>query len=413
VKNGWSGGQYSLYRAVLGSYLFVHFAQLAPWGRELFSRSGAMPDAATSPLYPLFPNILFLFDSAAFVTSLIVVAATLGLMLAVGWHDRVAAVGLWYVLACLYVRNPLISNPSLPFIGWLLLAHVAIPRSPYGSWSARGRTDPAGGWSMPPRIFGAAWVVMAAGYTYSGYTKLVSSSWIDGSAIARVLDSPLARPGLVHDLLSSLPAPLLQVQTWGTLALEVLFLPLALISRARPWLWGLMLLMHLGLMIVIDFVDLSFGMVVLHLFTFDPTWVAPAGRGGQERVFYDGSCGLCHRTVRFILAEEPSGERFRFAPLEGETFSAEVAEEQRGALPDSIVLKTGEGRLLMRSAAVLHMLRGLGGVWRCLATLAGVVPAGMLDRLYDGVAAVRHRVFRRPEAACPILPAALLERFDP
>ena len=151
MNNGWSGGQYSLYRAVLGCYLFVHFAQLIPWGAELFSSSGALPDATTSPLYPLFPSILFLVDSPLVVTSLIAVAAALGLLLLVGWHDRIAAAGLWYVLTCLYVRNPLISNPSLPFIGWLLLAHLLIPTAPYGSWSARGRGDPAGGGAMAPK----------------------------------------------------------------------------------------------------------------------------------------------------------------------------------------------------------------------------------------------------------------------
>jgi hypothetical protein len=31
MRNGWTGGQYSLFRAVFGIYLLVHFAQLTPW----------------------------------------------------------------------------------------------------------------------------------------------------------------------------------------------------------------------------------------------------------------------------------------------------------------------------------------------------------------------------------------------
>ncbi|MGH7213559.1 MAG: hypothetical protein ACREIT_02165 [Tepidisphaeraceae bacterium] len=31
--------------------------------------------------------------------------------------------------------------------------------------------------------------------------------------------------------------------------------------------------MHLGLMVLIDFADLSLGMVMLHAFTFNPAWV--------------------------------------------------------------------------------------------------------------------------------------------
>ncbi len=34
-----------------------------------------------------------------------------------------------------------------------------------------------------------------------------------------------------------------------------------------------MLLMHLGLLFLIDFVDLSISMILLHAFTFDPNWL--------------------------------------------------------------------------------------------------------------------------------------------
>src|SRR5207245_3602172 len=55
-ENGWTGGQYSLFRAVFGLYLFVHFVELVPWGAELFSNRGVLPHAAASPLIHLFPN---------------------------------------------------------------------------------------------------------------------------------------------------------------------------------------------------------------------------------------------------------------------------------------------------------------------------------------------------------------------
>jgi hypothetical protein len=40
-----------------------------------------------------------------------------------------------------------------------------------------------------------------------------------------------------------------------------------------------MLALHLGLLFVIDFADLSLGMVLLHLFTFDPEWLSPLSLG--------------------------------------------------------------------------------------------------------------------------------------
>jgi predicted DCC family thiol-disulfide oxidoreductase YuxK len=407
VSNGWTGGQYSLFRAPFGAYLFVHFAQLVPWGAELFSSRGVLPRSA-SPLLHLFPNVLALDDSPAVVTALLVVGAALSVPFALGLYDRFAAVALWYVWACLFGRDPLISNPSLPFVGWMLLAHACLPSAPYGSLAARGRTDPAGGWRFPQPIFAAAWVVMALGYAYSGYTKLVSPSWVDGTALARVLDNPLARPGLPRELLLGLPPAFLKAATWGALALELGFAPLALFRRLRPWLWAAMLLMHLGLLVLIDFADLSLGMVLLHFFTFDPAWVPPRGAGGV--LFYDGGCGLCHGFVRFALAEDRAAA-LRFAPLGGDTFRAAVSEAQAAALPASLVLRTADGSLRTRSAAVLGVLAELGGLWRLLAGVGRLVPRPLRDGLYDGVAAARHRLFAPPADSCPLVPKELRARF--
>ena len=91
MKNGWTGGQYSLFRLVFGAYLFVHFAMLVPWGGEVFSNQGFLPDGEASPFLHAFPNILALWDGPTFVTGLLIVAAVLSVFLAVGWKDRLAA----------------------------------------------------------------------------------------------------------------------------------------------------------------------------------------------------------------------------------------------------------------------------------------------------------------------------------
>jgi hypothetical protein len=273
MKNGWTAGQYRLVRAIFGSYLLIHFVQLAPWAAELFSNQGVLSDSRASPLLHLFPNVLALCDTPTFVTGLVIAAAALSVALAVGFHDRLAAVLLWYFLACLHGRMPLISNPGLPYVGWLLLAHASIPELPSWSQIVPDHADPSKAWRMPECIFLASWILMALGYTYSGFAKLISPSWLDGTAIARVLENPLARPGPVRDALLALPGGFLRLATWTALFLELSFAPLALLSRLRPWLWLLLLLMHLSLIALIDFADLSLGMVMLHLFTFDPAWV--------------------------------------------------------------------------------------------------------------------------------------------
>lgn len=246
-------------RATLGSYVAIHFVTLLPWAAEVFSNRGMLPDGTTSPVLRAFPNVLALCDAPGMVVGLVLLGAIAGLALAAGKLDRVAAGTALFVSACLFGRNPLIANPAMPYVGLLLFA-----------WAASAKREDAKAWS--PAVLRALWVSMAVGYSYSGITKLAAPSWVDGQAFYYVLDNPLAHAGFARELLLSAPPWTLKAFTWATLAFEIAFAPLALVKRARPWLWLGMLGMHLGLLVLIDFADLSLGMVVLHICTFDPAW---------------------------------------------------------------------------------------------------------------------------------------------
>jgi len=81
----------------------------------------------------------------------------------------------------------MIGNPSLPFVGWLVLGHTLTPARSYDfSPSNEGK---ARRWELPADIYLSAWILMAVAYSYSGYTKLLSPSWIDGSALSRGMAS--------------------------------------------------------------------------------------------------------------------------------------------------------------------------------------------------------------------------------
>jgi hypothetical protein len=271
---GFPASSYAKFRAVFGVWLAVHFAALVPWASELFSSAGALGDPWASPLARLFPNVLVWIVDPAFATSFVLVAGGASLLFAFGIRDRFLAVFLWYVWACLLGRNPLIANPGIPYVGWLLLMHAVLPRD--GEDRAY----------VPGSFHTAAWIVMTVGYTYGGLTKLASPSWLDGSALRRVLECPLARDTALRVWLVSLPEPLLRVLTWATLTLEVVAAPLALSKRARPWLWGAFVALHLGILATVDFADLTLGMLMIHAVTFDPRWWS-AGR--ESRVALSAS----------------------------------------------------------------------------------------------------------------------------
>ena len=405
MNSGWTRGQYSIFRAVFGLYLLQHFLALLPWGKELFSSAGVLPRASLSPLTHLFPNILALVDSPAFVAACLVIAAVLSVFFIIGKFDRIAALLIWYLWACFYGRNPLIGNPSMPFIGWLLLAHLLIP--------SVSRREPVGsmiGWRMPKDIYLAAWILMSLAYTYSGCTKLVSPSWVDGSALSRVLANPLARDTIIRVFLLSLPAWVLKAATWSGLALELSFAPLALLRRVRPWLWLAMVGMHLGLMLLVNFTDLTAGMLILHLFTFDPAWL-PGPRPAGQPIFFDGHCGLCHGFVQFALQEDHSPQPFSFAPLQGDFVRRTVPDDVRAGLPDCVVVLDVKNRILTRSAAVIFVMKRLGGLWVPAAFLLSLVPRPLRDFGYDSIASVRKKIFGTTENLCPLVPLPWRGRF--
>lgn len=132
----------------------------------------------------------------------------------------------------------------------------------------------------------------------------------------------------------------------------------------------------------------------------------------METIFYDGNCGLCHGFVRFVVRRD-TGARFVFAPLSGEHFRATVPPAQQAGLPDSVVVQTEDNRLLVKSAAVCHVLGRMGGVWRALAHAGGVFPATFLDFFYDRIARIRKKLFAAPLDVCPIVPPELRSRFRP
>jgi len=132
----------------------------------------------------------------------------------------------------------------------------------------------------------------------------------------------------------------------------------------------------------------------------------------HSMVFYDGGCGLCHRAVRFAIAHDADGSRFRFASLDSESFRRRVPAASRAGLPDSIVALTPDGTLLVRSAAVMHVLERVGGGWKVMGRLLRLVPRAVRDAGYDAVARVRYWLFPRPTDACPVTPSELRARFE-
>lgn len=127
MKNGWTGGQYSLFRAVLGLYLIFYYLgdlSFLPTLEGFFAIGGVISGA------------LLLIGKRDRIAALMLIALLLGRLIVVGLDPQTVA-----LLA-------------------LVIFHAFLPKTPYGSWDAMSRTDPRGEWRLPQRYYAAKWVIM-------------------------------------------------------------------------------------------------------------------------------------------------------------------------------------------------------------------------------------------------------------
>ncbi|HEU4612060.1 MAG TPA: DCC1-like thiol-disulfide oxidoreductase family protein [Kofleriaceae bacterium] len=112
-------------------------------------------------------------------------------------------------------------------------------------------------------------------------------------------------------------------------------------------------------------------------------------------VLYDGVCGLCQRSVQFLLARDR--RKLWYAPLQGETAAAlRAIHPEIPPTLESVVL-VDDGRVYLRSKAFLHVARYLTAPWRWAYHLRWL-PAVLLDLGYRLVARVRYRIWGKYEA---------------
>ena len=141
--------------------------------------------------------------------------------------------------------------------------------------------------------------------------------------------------------------------------------------------------------------------------------VTASAGGGDHLVLYDGVCGLCNRLNRFVLKRDSSAV-FDFASLQSATGQEILKRFGKDArdLDTVYVLanyQSAEPRLFTRAAAVLFVLRTIGGPWRAL-NLLGALPKALLNAGYDLVARGRYRLFGQYQT-CPLPSAEDRKRF--
>lgn len=110
-------------------------------------------------------------------------------------------------------------------------------------------------------------------------------------------------------------------------------------------------------------------------------------------IFFDGICHLCNGFVDAVISRDPR-HHYLFAPLQGSTAEELLSAEDRLKLDTVVYFEAG--KIYRKSAAVLKIVSGLGGVYKLLA-LAWIIPGPLRDIAYNYIAKNRYNWFGERE----------------
>jgi hypothetical protein len=271
----------AVFRILYGLQLFNWFWQLFPNLNAFFTDEGIFPRRQLIAFHPERITLLNLVGEWWQVAVIWVFACVVAIALTIGWRTRLACFLAFVMLISFQWRNPLILDGSDLVFRFVPLWLMFTRAGDLYSIDARLSRHPVSGfgWAFPVRILELqiAWIYLA-----TGIEKLAGTLWLNGTATYYALQLEhtfgrwWARPIAMQPFL-------MQLMSWGTIAVELGFLPLTIIpSRLTRILavvgaaglhTGILLLMNVG-----NFPVIMLSALVLFL---PPSWV----RGFVDRVW--------------------------------------------------------------------------------------------------------------------------------
>lgn len=125
-------------------------------------------------------------------------------------------------------------------------------------------------------------------------------------------------------------------------------------------------------------------------------------------ILFDGECGLCHRSVQFVLRYD-QGKYFKFAAMQSAIGQRILQELQMPAEDYASFLYIEKGSVYQKSTAVMKIAWRLSWPARLLLVLA-VIPRRLRDWGYDQIAGHRFYWFGKRDI-CQLIDNTDKDRF--
>ncbi len=116
----------------------------------------------------------------------------------------------------------------------------------------------------------------------------------------------------------------------------------------------------------------------------------------ENIILFDEYCNLCSRLVKFIIKRDKKA-KFLFVSLQSARGQSLL---KNFGLPtddfDSVVYIMRD-KYYLKSSAILHILKELGGIWKLFYILI-IFPTFFRDFIYKIIAKTRYRIFGRHDS---------------
>jgi hypothetical protein len=276
----------ALVRIAFGALVLVWAVTLTHDASSFFSGSGILPESGYDGRPSAVWSLLDLTDSGLAVGLVVAGLSIASLFLIAGLYTRLAAVVVFVLLVSLERRNPFVFNSGDGLLKVIAFYMVLAPAGASLSLDRWRRARDAF-WEFPSR---EPWplrlmqVQLSILYLATVWTKLSGTTWNDGTAIsyaARLED--LTRFDLPHSIATS--ELVVNLMTYGTLALEVAIGILVWNRRLRPWVLGLGVFLHLAIDLTMRVGFFSYAVFVLYLAFLPPEAVSSRLLAARKRVF--------------------------------------------------------------------------------------------------------------------------------
>lgn len=392
--------QFATFRALLGLFMTLFFLLLVADAPHIFLEPAGMG----SNRFPVF-QFLGWFQSATALRGLIVFLAILSLVFALGHVRRWIGFVLWFAWIGLFLTQDRIEGMEIFAVEWMLFVSVMAPSGEPGLFR---RATPTPHWRLPALLYWGSWTILGLSYALKAYMLFSNPNWMSGQMLTSILNSYYARDHALNGALGHLSLSFFSV-TATIIAWSYLLFPAALLLkslRLAAWVW--LGSFHLITLLLLKSVALPVSFLLLHLLVFDRRWFYnPRKPATRQIVFFDGDCGLCQASIRFLMTEDPEG-KFHFAPLQGSTAQRRLGEQPE--TPEALVLWQ-KGRTRTGADAALHIAQELGGLFAA-ARILRLLPSPFLEACYRLVARYRFKLWSK-DTSCPLPTSAQQARMLP